>query len=517
MKKQRRVIAIAMSSAMALTALAGCAGGTEKDETTQATTAEQTTQATEAETTPAQTEQVTTAPTETTTEAPTDRGIPGPYIIDTRRDVTFVTQRKAVPDGTWRDALLLSNGLLEPTNTYQEDLRDWMNFIEEEYNIHVHITNITRDGSDYASMLASSIIAGDPIGQLLEIDARWLPALLNSRMLAPLEELPSLDLTEEKWNQNVIKATTFAGHIYGINADRDCGYGVFFNKQILQEVGYSADDLYDLQKNGEWNHTKFEEILKACTKDTNGDNANDLWGMTTSLGAHYYTAMVYASGADFVTKDASGQFVNQMGSEDFLSAVSWADELWKKYAAPPMEVDGELSFIDRFNKGEVAMLVASEKDKSLLTLDDGCGFVTIPCPDGREVITVDPSPVVFISASYSKEEANEIAFALDLITDDVPGFCEGRYEQWKEEYYGSYTNNRRAVDETLQLMKYGKNSKVRLELYVKDLYDKGIMQDLFSPLFGGTITPQEAIQEKMDSWNAYIEEQNEVLKILPLN
>ena len=514
MRKYRKVTALAMSSAMVLAALAGCAGGIGKDETTTAaevyTTADQTTQA-PTEGTKAPTEATTEKPTEAPTEAPTKWE--GPITAFKDGTIEIVTGKKAELDSSWRGGLLVLSGKIEPKNQYQEDLRDWLHYeLEDENRVSVQLKSMDRDPSSYAAGLTASIAAGAPMGHLCEIDARWIPALINNHLATPLDSLSALDLTDAKWNQGVIEATSFGGHIYGINADNEPGYGVFFNKRILQEAGYGENDLYDHQKNGTWNRAKFEEVLKACTKDTNGDGKTDIWGLTTSLGANYYTAMVYASEAAFVTKDASGQFANQMGSEEFLSALSWAEEVRKEYGAPPTEdPTGMVSYTDRFINGEVAMMVANESDiQYLSSMKDDWGFVMIPCPDGELLVAVDPSPVVFIPASFSKEEANEIAYVFDLVTNPLP-CLDGDY--WKESYYGEYRDSR-AVDETLQIMKRGINIKPRLELFVQDLYHNSVMNDFLYPLFAGETTPEEGIKANLEKWNTCIKEQNNALKKL---
>lgn len=508
MKKYRKVTALAMSSAMAIAALAGCAGGKDKDETTTAELANTTAEQTAAASTEASTVAPTAKPTESTTEAPTEAPTKwgGPITEYKDRNIEVVTGKKAELRGVWRDGLLLVGGWREPQNSYEEDLKIWINEVGERNHFSIHLTNIERDASSYVEGLTASIAAGEPMGQLCEIDARWVPAMMNNHLMAPLEDLSALDFTEWKWNKCVLEATTFGGHTYGMNVDYEPGYGVFFNKRILQEAGYGVDELYDLQKNGDWNWAKFEEILKACTKDTNGDGKTDIWGLTTSLGANYYTAVVHASGADYVTKDASGQFVSQMGSEELLSALTRADEVRKEYGAPPTEdPTGMVSYTDRFINGEVAMMVANETDKQFLSsMKDDWGFVLIPCPDGELLVAVDDSAVVFIPASYSKEDANEIAFAFDKITVPIP-FIDGDF--WKENFYGDYKDSR-AVDETLQMMKRGITIKPRLELYVQGLYYNSVTNGLLYPLFAGEMTPEEGIKANLEKWEEILTKQN---------
>lgn len=513
MKKYRKITALAMSSAMVLAALAGCAGGKGKDETTTATQVDTTAEQTAAASTEAPTAAPTEAPTKATREEPTMiHWLPKKF----GRDIKIISQRESVLDNTWRGGLLVLDGA-EAKTVYQEDLADQIRTSMKEmedfygalspYTIHLDTLDV---GSDYYIQITSSITAGDPIGQIIEIEPEWVAGLMNNKMFAPLEKLSTLNFKEEKWNQNVLKMTSFSGHIYGMSPDREVGYGVFFNKKLLQEVGFGAEDLYDLQKNGTWTWSEFEKVLKACTRDTDDDGTPDTWGMA-GFGSEYFSAAIHASGADFVTKDEKGYFVNQMDSEDLLSALTWADEMRQKYSKPQSEQSVASDSVDDFNKGEAALLVAREDVRSKLTADDW-GFVMFPCPDGKELIATDMTSVFFIPSFYTSDEANEIALVFDLLTDPVPGYCEPE-DVWREACYDFYKDGR-TVDETLQQMKYGKNVKPCEELYVKNLYDADIVSNFLQPLAAGKITPAEGIKANMEKWKEIIEDQNKSLDAL---
>lgn len=397
----------------------------------------------------------------------------------------------------------------EPRNQYEEDRRDYINMIQDQFDFTIHTDNIGGWGEGYTTLLSSSITAGDPIGQICTLEAVWVPGLLNNLMMAPLDTLSFLNFKEEKWNQGVLEATKAGGHIYGMAVGHEPRYGIFYNKRLLQEAGYGADTLYDLQRDGAWNWSKFEEVLRACTRDTNHDGDIDTWGMV-GFNYDYYMAAIYSSGAEPLAKDAEGHFINQMDSQDFLKALNWANDMWQKYAEPqPMASDWDY-FKDCFNRGDAAMRVTEEYAKEELgAMSDEWGFVMFPSPDGQEPVAVEREQVVFIPSSYSIDEANEIAFAYDLYTDPVPGYEDG--DVWKEEYYSTYSDPR-AVDETLNRMRNGK-TRPRLDLYVPGLEDAlgaGFIWDISA----GAVTPEEALETQMPEIKSAIRNENKALERL---
>lgn len=399
-----------------------------------------------------------------------------------------------------------------PRTKYEKALWAYREQIQKDHNFTIHVDNIGGWGESYTTQLSASITAGDPIGQVCILEPSWFAALMNNNLMKPLETLPSLDLSKPKWNQGIFAATTYGGHVYGLPTVDEGGnrFGVYFNKRLLQEAGYSADALYDFQKSGTWNWSKFEEVLKACTRDADNDGVIDHWGMTC-FSTEYYTAAIYSSGAEFVTKDASGKFVNQAKSAQFRDTLCWANEMWQKYAQPCPEGDTWDYFKASFNRGEAAMRVAQDYVATeLWPMSDEWGFVMFPAPDGQEPITLQTSEVAFIPSSYSTEEADRIAFAYDLYTDPVPGYDSATIWKQNDMYVGYYDS--KAIGETLARMRSGK-TKECLHYYVygfEDQIGSGFIWDMAE----GSITPDEAIQAKMAAWNACIKEQNNALKLL---
>ncbi len=461
------------------------------EETSEETTVEAT------ETTEEATE--TTEEAVETTEVPEETTAPEPFRFDQTLDVRIVNWYQGEEEA--------------PKTPYDKAYKAYLEKIQQDHNFTVRIENIGGWGESYTTQLSASISAGDPIGQVCILDSSWAAGIMNNNFCEPLDTLRSLDLTEPKWNRGVSDAMTYGGHVYGMaikNGGRTRA-GVYFNKRLLQEAGYCAEELYDFQKNGMWTWSKFEEVLAACTRDTDHDGITDVWGMT-GFNMDFYTIAIYSSGADFVTKDATGKFVNRMNTASFQDALTWANRIWNTYGQPQPEGSEWDYFKTIFCNGEAAMRVAEEYVASELEIEgmaDEWGFVMFPCPDGQEPITIEREEVAFIPSSYSTAEADNIAYVYDLFTDPVPGYEDS--DVWKEEFL-EYYPNREVVDETLARMRFGK-VKERLDLYVYG-FDETIGPGFIWELAGGTLTPAGAIESKQGEWNTCIKEQNNALKKL---
>lgn len=90
-------------------------------------------------------------------------------------------------------------------------------------------------------------------------------------LMYDLKTLPEFDFTEEKWNQTVVELMSIGNGIWGMSPENEPRGGVFFNKRMLKEAGISDEEPYDLQRDGKWTWSKFEEYCKKLTVDADGD------------------------------------------------------------------------------------------------------------------------------------------------------------------------------------------------------------------------------------------------------
>ena len=86
-----------------------------------------------------------------------------------------------------------------------------------------------------------------------------------------------IDLTAERWDKKVNDGVTWNGVLFGLTGD--LGYGklqgamaTFCNVALLDEIGYSTDDLYEMVDDREWTFEKFQSIVKDIYIDSDYDN-----------------------------------------------------------------------------------------------------------------------------------------------------------------------------------------------------------------------------------------------------
>ncbi|OON95044.1 MAG: hypothetical protein ATN31_02055 [Candidatus Epulonipiscioides saccharophilum] len=106
------------------------------------------------------------------------------------------------------------------------------------------------------------------------------------------------------------------------------------------------------------------------------------------------------------------------------------------------------------------MFLAIEWESTTLTQDlmpDDWGLVCFPkCPNADDYCATYKDPGYVIPNSYSKEEAEDIAFALDLWYGGVPGYDDA--EQWKTELYPLYRDER-GIEESNVIARTPKNMR----------------------------------------------------------
>lgn len=168
----------------------------------------------------------------------------------------------------------------DPSTATVEDIYKWENLkrVEEKYNCKIEFINVPWEELD--TKLTTSVMAGDPYadGVMLE-PAKAIPLAVSGQIMA-IEDinLPEADIFND--NYILLPGTEIAGKHYSMIEHNEevsaCFLGV--NEDIINELG--VEDPVELYEKGEWTWDKFLEIAKAATKDTDGDNVVDQYGLS---------------------------------------------------------------------------------------------------------------------------------------------------------------------------------------------------------------------------------------------
>ena len=480
---RKRVLCLSMACLMSVAALTACNGGGGGTESSEKETK-----------TPSKTE--APKPTEEDkTQAPTKE-----EETTTEEEVVDMGGFEVIIADWWTDPEA------EPKTKAEKATKEYREKMMQKYNYKVVQKAVASWGEFNDGIIANDINTQDYKGQVYVLDTGFVPAPLNNDLLYDLATLDNLDLSEDKWNQATIKFMTRGEHVYGLSIGAtEPRLGVFFNKRLLKAAGFDEDYLYDLQKDGKWNWKAYEEVCSKCTRDTDGDGAMDVYA-TASFSADFFPAVTTSAGVDWIGVDADGHYVNNTTSAAWAEAMNWGVDMIKKYEMPTPEESQWDWFIGAFKDGQVAMQTAEEyKVGNWEDMVDDWGFVMFPYDQDHtdHCVQLVRENVLVIPASFSKDEAEKIAFVLDKYANPTPGYEDD--DDWGAAFYNRFRDDR-AVDETLGEMRKTENQKVNYMNLVAGIKSGDIIFQVYGK--APEATPAERAEALKDEWQAAIDDIN---------
>ena len=261
----KRILSLLLAIVMLTAMFAACGGSEEPAATTPGTTAATTaatTEATTAATTAATTTEATT--TEATTEYTGYNGYE--FVLANPAAEMFVN---------------------EPSNSLEEELMDIYAALEEELDITFSVTAVETP----EEAILTHAMSGDKLADFINCSQRaWAPAAVNNAIRdLNTEEVfaTGLNVNDEGQFDQVYTqlANLHDGSIWGCAMAgkyfiNNIGFTYVFNKPLLEQHGYKADDIYQAVRDYEWDWELFMEIAATISNDTDGDGRIDVHGQT---------------------------------------------------------------------------------------------------------------------------------------------------------------------------------------------------------------------------------------------
>lgn len=161
--------------------------------------------------------------------------------------------------------------------------------VEEKYNVTIEWIVVPYE--EKVSQLTSTIIAGEPFADIVGLDSKFVPPLVQNNYLQAIDDL--LDINSTQLNQTLIDMGTFNDKVYLFQNEVNQSGGMYYNKTMFEEAG--LPDPYVLQEAGEWT---WEAMLDAAKKLTDGTT----FGLSgdPNLFAEYFIA---TNGAQILNTD----------------------------------------------------------------------------------------------------------------------------------------------------------------------------------------------------------------------
>jgi predicted pyridoxine 5'-phosphate oxidase superfamily flavin-nucleotide-binding protein len=343
--KFRKVWALLVAMLM-LAGLAACAGETPAPDPTAAPTS-------------APAAEPTTAPAAADpTEAPAADPTPVPEEVVPAEEPLAIDELEAeTPVGSikdlggreivflsWYDNNPVINAALpgatvdpETSTNYTLDMMNWdtMQRVYTGLNCTFRY-NLVASYDELLPLLTTSVLAGDPAGDLAMMAGPWMIGSIGSDLIKPYNDyLPeSHDLfTSQTYfkQQAVFQDKVWAASGQGVQSG---GNFLGINMDILRSIG--GEDPRELYDRGEWTWDKFLELARMATMDTDGDGAIDQFGIS-GVPDNMLTGFIASNDGLLVTDDYKVGFNDPktMRALDLAYTIFAAEGLWNNDPSVP--------------------------------------------------------------------------------------------------------------------------------------------------------------------------------------
>lgn len=142
----------------------------------------------------------------------------------------------------------------------------------------------TAEGGDEAATFRRLVMADDASFDAYMLGDTTTTEMIKDGLIVPYDDIPEINLEKPYWQKNLTGELSMAGKHYVAVGDLslssyDFTHLLLFNKKMHEDLG--LENPYDLVLNNEWTMEKMGGMMKAATRDLNGDTVmdeNDCWG-----------------------------------------------------------------------------------------------------------------------------------------------------------------------------------------------------------------------------------------------
>ncbi|ACQ81064.1 extracellular solute-binding protein family 1 [Beutenbergia cavernae DSM 12333] len=249
---------------------------------------------------------------------------------------------------------------------------------------------------DYWTQLTASFVAENAPDVFVDHTAHFGKFVVLDQILdiSDRVEADGVDLDQYQDGLTSLWTGPDGESLYGLPKDWDTE-ALFYNTAMIEEAGYSAEDLWEL----EWNPTdggSFEELVAALTVDANGVRGNQEGfdadnvatyglGFNGSGGAFGQTQWSpFALGNDWQYADQNPWGTEfYYGDDEFTETISWWRSLIEKGYMPPLaQATSGVNQMETLGAGGYAMIVEGAWNARAVSELAGIEAQVAPTPIG---------------------------------------------------------------------------------------------------------------------------------------
>lgn len=326
---------------------------------------------------------------------------------------------------------------------FEKLLFDRIDEVQKELGCTIKVVNSL---SVTPSTLAPMIQAGKKVGDILEVEMRYLPALLAKNYLQPWDNISGINTKDAKYTKSYTRLATINGKTWGLQFMKppEVRYCVIMNKTLLGQKGINADEIYKMINNKTWDFETFATYAKAATAKN---------GSTRGLGGRpdYVTEMlIAANNGKLVTQGGNGKATATYTSNKVINAINFYDRLVNKDKSFMVTAgmsqqstfeSQQPDYINSFIQGKLAFLfedswTLEQKIKPRVKNFD-YGMIMIPKgPDATDYVSPAEHARVFVLTNTNQADLAKTAKIFNALAEPPSGY--GTDDWWLYDVQLSY-------------------------------------------------------------------------------
>ena len=325
--------------------------------------------------------------------------------------------------------------------------------VEDKYNVKISVVY----NKDPVGITAKNVKADDDAYQIVQEKLIYLQQTLSTQnYLMDFNKIDGVTLEAPWYNQNIIKDLSLNKKVTALGGDMTISdkSGVevtMFNKQMVAD--YALDDMYQLVRDGKWTLDKFHELMKATSKDLNGDGkmtlGEDQWGL---MAEHLISwVLLVSSGNRLADLDADGIPYITANTPKFLSDFDKIMDIMydkENRTMHPTSVEAFTEiFMDNRNFLQINVMTTLFMMRGM---ENDFGIIPPPKQNAQQekyISTMSPWVSRFIAVPVSCQNTGTVGAVIDALSRESTNTV-------MPAYYNNLINNKIARDEeSIEMLK----------------------------------------------------------------
>ena len=320
---------------------------------------------------------------------------------------------------------------------------DRLTKIQDTIKCKVQVTVVPAD--QMVSAAFAAVASGESYGHIMEAPIYNAVSYISSGLATNLKTVPTMDLTQSYLNGGqAVKASTLGKGVWfvGTKDMYPAVLGYFFNKRILNEIGYKDTDLYTMVKQNKWTISQLKTIAKKASKDLDGKpgmTSADRFGIIQSDGpSSAVLNYMSANGADMLKADGKGGIKYNMQDANVVKYINEAVDFYAKSGISRAS-EQDANAMKEFMEGKSLFLgAATLYAQNIVDMEDEYGYLPFPKGDKASGYVAScnwNSTVLMVSGGLKGQElANAGSFlqAFCYLADDC---IKAQQAEYRDRYF----------------------------------------------------------------------------------